>query len=179
MGGSRGFWERGSVWGTNCLPAERGPGRASPAVRSLLVAPSSACTGVPSLASPAFCSCRRLPSAIRSWVCARISENCPFESLSARNPSSAPPSVPCQASRVHEGRVVFTAMSGKLFPPLSYLPRNSYSSFKAPPSSSSPCQGQVMLPSFLTLALWCTAHVSVSCRTDPRSPAPTVSAGPA
>lgn len=59
---------------------------------------SSECTCVPSLASPGFCACHSLLSVIGSCISAYISEDCPFESLSARNPFRMPPSVPCQAS---------------------------------------------------------------------------------
>lgn len=59
---------------------------------------SSGCTRVPSLASPGVCACHSLPSVIGSCISACISEDCPFESLSARNPFRMPPSVPCQAS---------------------------------------------------------------------------------
>lgn len=102
MGGSSG--QRGSVrrttWAcgqTVYQPSVALPG--SPVLCGSCCSPSE--FGMhprPFLASPGFCAFHSSPSVIGSCISACIFEDCPFESLSARNPSRVPSSVPCQAS---------------------------------------------------------------------------------
>lgn len=165
MEGSSGHWERGSVCGTT-WERRQTVCQLSESLADVPCLPPCRSCWWPSKFSMHPCPlphlsrrllCRSLPSVIISCISAYVSENCPFEILSARNPSRVPPSIPCQPHRVQEGSAaVLTCVWEDCFLFYHTLPRNSYSSFKAPPSSSSPpCQGQVMLPSCLALMLWC------------------------
>lgn len=153
MGGGSGHRERGSVQRTTCECGQTG--RLSCAVWVLLLM-SSECTRVPSLASPGFCACHSSLSVIGSFISACISEDCPFESLSARNPSMCHHLSPARPRRVQQGSAAFLTCVWKVVSSSVLL----YHGIPVHPSGSHlPLQPSALL----TLALWCTVHVFISC----------------